>query len=269
MGTNGGWLKGCGIGCGVTVLILIVVFIGCGYSVMSPFRSAQQTREQLDGIYGAQADYRPAPDGAVTPERLDAFLQVRERLLELCAGFDEAAAAFEGLDAMDEDASKTDAMRAVFGAMDEIMGMPALMGHFEDVRNEALLEAEMGLGEYSYIYVLTYFSWLGMDLEQEGSPLDGSFTSRRQREILRDMLRAQLEDLREADPDDTFASKLAEEILRLEADTESIPWREGPPPAMAAVLEPYRERLVELWCANTASGELSISKTRGLSVHAD
>ena len=82
--TSKRWLQGCGIGCGIVALLLVVAMIGGSLVVMRPFREAVQTRETLDERYGQQADFAPAADGAIPSDRLEAFVAVRTVLMAVC-----------------------------------------------------------------------------------------------------------------------------------------------------------------------------------------
>jgi len=41
------------------------------------------------------------------------------------------------------------------------LGIIPLMAEFVKTRNQALLDAGMGMGEYYFIYVVVYYPWLG------------------------------------------------------------------------------------------------------------
>ena len=51
--------------------------------------------------------------------------------------------------------------------MGDVFGMVGNMGEFTQLRNQALLDQDMGLGEYIWIYVLVYNSWLGHPPNQD------------------------------------------------------------------------------------------------------
>jgi hypothetical protein len=151
------------------------------------------------------------------------------------------------------------------------MGLvPRLIGFYTD-RAGALLECEMGTGEYLYLYVLTYYAWL------EKSPADGppfqlvgddeqgrgwksefgdadeaEVRERRLERVLPrlnrlalPMLRNQLAALDASDsPIDTdWREALAAEIRAVEADPDRLPWQDGLPAVAATSLAPYRDRL--------------------------
>ncbi len=133
----------------------------------------------------------------------------------------------------------------------------------------------MGQGEYYYIYVIAYYSWL------KKSPGDGpkfrlmgnqnvyinyekenkerkkeelseiikereSMMRRRANKMLLSMLRNQLEKLKEYQSlrsRSSWMRRLENEISALESDEERIPWQTGVPNEIEISLTPYRERL--------------------------
>jgi hypothetical protein len=120
----------------------------------------------------------------------------------------------------------------------------------------------MGLGEYTWIYWLTYHAWLGhpadeslLDeyLQVRGDP-EGSvqmhiegFDPEEARWQLRRDIRAMLRNLEEELAAGSGTVELHDlviaELEALDADPGRIPWGDGLPEAFAAGLEPYRERL--------------------------
>ena len=272
MASAGSILKGCGIGCGVAVLLTVLTVVGCGVSLVAPFKSAEKTREKLEETHGSRADYRPAVDGAIAADRLRIFLTIRETLMEHCAGFDDTFAQFERMDELEEDeASKSQMFGEVFSTVTKALGLPARMGKYATARNDALLEHGMGLGEYTYIFVLTYYSWLGKDVAPEAMEFDEERAPTHVRDALRGMLRSQLEDLRAADPSSPLQADLCTEIEAMIDDEDRLPWRDGLPPAIVAGLEPQRSRIEAAWCDGTSPFELIIHRTenKGFTIRAD
>jgi hypothetical protein len=234
------WLAGCGVGCGGLVLVLIVIGVIGSSLLMNQFDEAIATREELEQRFGEQADYTPPPDGAVGPERLEAFLAVREAAMTACASFTRTAADFRGMD--------------------------------DRARNGALAAAGMGLGEYTYLYVVAYGDSL-RSLPPDAALFGQEGVGLRAREVLRTMLRNQLAALAtagsDAEPADGWRREQQAEIDRLEAEPDRLPWQDGLPPALAASLAPYRGRLGAAFCAATAGLELTRSRKRGLSITSD
>jgi hypothetical protein len=151
-------------------------------------------------------------------------------------------------------------------------------------RNQALLDNEMGMGEYYYIYAIAYFSWLGklpedgpdfevmeegggsrlgeMDIEEIREERRDSMLRRLHRTLL-PMLQNQLAKLAAAEPSDTpseWRDLLEAEIKAMEEDRFRLPWEDGLPDVIKASLEPYRDRLEQSYNAMTNPFELTIEQ---------
>ena len=151
------------------------------------------------------------------------------------------------------------------------------MFDFIDERNLALAEAQMGVGEYLYIYSLAYYSWLGKDPadgpsftvsdHEEDSDGDGvrfrwtgdgrgssgdpeEVRARRGREIRRylndiqgRMLANQLDAARGRGLADDWLARLEAERAALDVSADRLMWEDGLPEAVAAAFAPFRDRL--------------------------
>lgn len=269
------WLKGCGIGCGVLVLLAIaVVVLGTVWirGSVKEFDSAIETREALEARFGQVGEYVPWPDGSVPPDRMEAFLAVRDATAPSRARFDEF---FSMIPDTEEEQRELDSGSALdklrFGLKmgRSGAGLAGNISEFFQARNRALAEMEMGLGEYTYIFVTAYYGWLGHDPgHQPGQDPDGSRASRtgrwehpRVRRDYLEQLRNQLDSV-SAETSDR-ASTLAAEIESMESDPRRLPWAEGLPEPVRTSLEPYRERLEASYSPDTNAFELAISEKRG------
>lgn len=274
-----GWLKGCAIGCGLFLLISVVTFVGCGWSMMKPFKDAQVVREDLEAAYGEQGDYVPPADGRVAPDRLEVFLAVQQDLADQCEGFAATFGHFEKVEQMDDEStSSVEKFGLVLGAVGRGMGLPRLLGRYNIARNTALLEHGMGLGEYTYIYAVGYYGVLGRRGhvlgEESGVEInveDGHRASRRLRRVLRGMLQEQLAALDAAGGDPELLTALRDEVTALEDDAERLPWQDGAPESIAASFAPYRDRMTELWCAYADEFALQVARqgNKGFSITSD
>ena len=257
-----GWLLGCGIGC-VVIVVVCLGFLGGGIYYFGRLAGgvdqAVETREVLNERFGKPEDYAPAADGAVPAERLEAFLAVRTSVQPLCRRFD---ATFGHMDVLSEQKEVT--AGELFGAFKSMMGIVPLISEFFQARNQALLDAEMGLGEYTYLYVLVYHA-------SPDAPEPGGRPSSRVRGDFLGYLRAQAEAASslEIPGGAAFRSDLAREIAALEEDEKRIPWQDGLPEAIAASLQPYRRPLDELACPAAEEVALSVSNRTRLGIHAD
>jgi len=258
------WLAGCGIGCGAVILLGILASVGGSFFLMRPFKDAIATRETLDQRHGEQADYTPPPDGAIAADRLEGFLTVRSAIMELCGDFAQSSEQFQHMEEMDDDTPKTEALVGVMKIMKEVVGMVPRLGKFFEARNSTLFAVDMGLGEYTYIYVMVYRDRLVPGGVDESVLFGDIAVNRRIHEALRQMLRNQLAAAAGAEVEDQL---LVAEIALLDADSGRLPWQDGLPPAMAASMAPFRERLDATFCVETMGLELNRNRQQGLGIH--
>jgi len=265
------WLKGCGCGCGIVALAFVLVAIGGSYLMVGPFRSAIEIREALDERHGEQSEFSPAIDGAIPSQRLEAFMAVREALMEACSDFGRLDRETTQMDSLDEDASGKEIATSLFGAAGAIFNMVPQIGKFFDARNRALRDADMGLGEYTYIYTLAYMQRLRPDSSGDGTTRDSNHPNARVRAALTQMLRNQLAGL----DDGAAAGENAAELIResliaeidsLERDSRRLPWQDGLPPPIAASLEPHRATLDRLYCDSTVQFEFTRNRQNALGI---
>jgi hypothetical protein len=261
-GSKNKWLLGLGIGCGALVIIVIVVFVG-GYFLIKNmtlgFKESESKLSELTARYGRVEDYRPDPAGAIGPDRLEIFLKAR----------DMAAPSRRKLEVSFEQLTRDGKS---FAAIRRGLGLIPLVADYFKARSQSLLDAGMGMGEYYFIYVVVYESWLKKPLEDgpgvritEGGGFrmdwDGEdtkefqkdFALRRVRQFMLPILRNQLAQL--ASGGETgdmrtgreaaipWREKLASEIAALEADAHRLPWQAGLPEVLETSLRPFRERL--------------------------
>jgi hypothetical protein len=247
-------------GCIVCVVLIVVTVavVGIGGYVfvkqtVRGFKEVEAASKEVTERFGAATDFRPAVDGTIAGERIEAFLQVRDSMSQARQATEKSLA----LLAKHEDPSPTEIVSMIRAGM----GLVTQIAEFFGDRNRALLEQEMGLGEYTYIYAIAYFAWLEMS-PADGPPfalvgddgnhghsgdpselhLEANLSSLNR--LLLPMLRHQLEDLGEQDqPDTVWRDTLAAEIAAMAADRFYIPWQDGLPQVMADSLAPYREQL--------------------------
>ncbi len=273
------WLLGCGIGCAVVVVIAVGLgllgarFVG---QTTAGFEAAVETRKDLEQRHGKAESFVPAPDGTVAPERMAAFGAVREAsaparegLAEAWANIPLSPAAAREL----ESQGFAEKMRSVFEITRSGIGLGAEMGQLYEARNQAMVEAGIGLGEYTYIYALAYYAWLGHspgegpesaggEDEAAFGPRMGNVSIARIRGDLEQMLRNQLASLPDGG-DEGWRETLSGEIAAMEADAGRLPWQDGLPAAIAASFEPYRDSLEASYNPVTNAFELGRNRKRG------
>jgi hypothetical protein len=199
---------------------------------------------------------------------MEVFLSVREAMMPRREAL---AASIGALAPTDGEGRTVGGFRA---ARAGISMAPRLL-EFVRARNEALLEAEMGQGEYAWIYWLTYHAWLGhpagesllkdimeMRSQSDGSVqmhIDGFDTEEAVWQLRRD-IRAMLRNLERELAGRSAGSEVhdlvAAELAAMDDDSHRIPWEDGLPEALAMGLDPYRERLEASYSPATNSFEL-------------
>lgn len=268
MSESGSCFKYGMVGCLSLLVLAVAVPLILAVLVVRPLNRAIDTRTELEAQHGTQDSYVPPLSGVPSADRVEAFLEVRRALAASCSDFQRAEDEVARLEAFDqqENVKKLEVIRQAFSTTRAMVGMGPLIGDFFDTRNRELAAVDMGLGEYSYIYILAYGTKLAAP--EEGPQLLGSdATNARVRAALRRMLANQLAAV-ETSGDDQGAilDALTAEVARLEADHEAVPWQHGVPPTMVEALLPFRERLDAAYCEATVPLELMINVKRGLSI---
>ncbi len=265
-----GCLKGCAIGCGVIFILGLVLLIGGPLIMTRPFRNAIETRQELEQRLGEQGSYTPAPDGSIPAARIEAFLAVRSELVEVCAKLTAFFAQMEGMKRFDgqDDVSNSEVLREALKTVKGAMGIGPSMGELFETRNRALLSAEMGLGEYAYIFFTAYHQQLLENNEYDEFMGGEAINSRISNDFVK-IFERQLAAIHETStPDLAGIAAIETEIEAMEHDHDRIPWQNGLPAAISGSLEPYRAQLDEAFCPAITAIELAINEKRGLSIQA-
>lgn len=285
------WLKGCGIGCGSIILIIFLLMAG-GYFFIKDkvefFEEIDASNRQLEDRYGEIRDYTPEADGEIDPARLEAFLTVRDNTAGLRTNLSRAVDRLSGN--IEDVEDEGDTFWNVWGLVSKGVGIIPQIVEFYKERNQGLLDVGMGLGEYYYIYITAYVSWLEKPLEDGPKfPLMGgkSFrnfdwhefdqeyrdyddfgkdvrTQRRDqltrkiRRIILRMMRRQLDELEDrTNYDSSWFTSLSEEIEKIEDDQDRLPWQDGLPDQLIESLSPFRERFENSYSSMLNSMELN------------
>ncbi len=262
------WLIGCGIGCGVVILIAVIL-LASGYffikNIVDEFKDTEAMTEVLTERFGRIPDFCPDPEGTIRPERIEAFLSARDGFAPVRERITKSMEALSR--GRDKDEVEVEKPKSVLTMMRMGFGIIPQMAEFIKTRNEALLDSEMGLGEYYYIYVVAYYSWLGKapadgpDFQIVGPDKEDDFgywdredsKERRRERLLRRlnrMLLPMLHNQREkliaeggAKASGEWQQILEREIEALEEDRERLLWQDSLPEVIEASLRPYRDRL--------------------------
>jgi hypothetical protein len=275
------WLIGCAVGCGALLLLVVAVILGGALFVrdtVKGFESAVDVRTQIEERFGETGAFTPWPDGVIPAERIETFLGVRDATSAARA---EITRSFSALPLSESEARELDEkpvgkkVFSMFGIMRSALGLGAELGLFFESRNDALLQNEMGLGEYTYLYSLVYYAWIGHSPDDGPQSLHagqdegaasvdfaGAGVRRRIHDELLSMLRNQLASLG-PDAPEKWRDALDEEIAALENDRNRYPWQDGLPEATSASLEPFRSRLEAAYDPVANEFELTINKKQG------
>ena len=230
-----------------------------------PLGSASRARDRLEARFGAPGDFRPAPDGAIPAERLRAFLDVGARLAGSCEESEDLQAKMRRVERLDE--GELPSGREVAGSTRGLAFVTAeiapFIGTFFDRRNQALLEAEMGLGEYAYIFALAYRDRIA------GEPTRGElfFEGGLSPDVLGALRSCLSNQLDGATGDDAPAGRhrsLEREIRLMREDPQRLPWADRLPDAVQESLAPFRDRLDDIYCASIAGIAMDPDSGRAL-----
>jgi len=155
------------------------------------------------------------------------------------------------------------------------------VAEFLKVRNQSLLDAGMGLGEYYYIYIYAYYLWLnkpmldglpfqirggdrGFNLQdwddEDSQEIRRIIQIRRLQRLILPLLRNQYEKLQARGAEsrlEKWREVLETEIKVLESDRFRMPWQDGLPEVIESSLKPFHQRLEEGYSRLLNSLEIS------------
>ncbi|MCP4293006.1 MAG: hypothetical protein GY780_14365 [bacterium] len=269
-GTGKKWLIGCGVGCGVTILLNILLFVGFGVMMTRPMNKAADSQKALTEALGPARDFQPEVDG-ITAARIEAFLAVRAQLMPSCGefeGIEEGFSAMDKMDDSDEEPSAGEIIKGLGKVMGSVKGIVMEMSAVLEIRNTALLQQQMSLGEYTWIYILTYNSWLeykpNTGVEDEGGRLSG-----RSAILMADFMETHAARLEEAGRS-VEADLWRQDLARKDWDEVFVPFSTtSVPEEISLVLEPYRLQLEESYCPPMSQFDLDQIKKKGMSFHSN
>lgn len=247
-GEDSGW-KSWRTGCGYVAFSLLFFLIVAGVVALRPVREAKRAEQDLNDRFGKATSFTPDFDGSVAPDRVEVFLAVRDHLQEPCERFEERRVRLDELGKMEEH-GLVEAKSVFEGLKTSIGGGPDFL-HLMTARNSALSIQGMGIGEYTYIYVLAYNHQLS---EIAGGPEGEKTFKARTRKELTHVLMNQLAALESSSHDDTHQQlelDLRTEISALESGNHIFPWQDELPSHLEASIEPFRDRLDNLFCEPT------------------
>jgi len=264
------WVRGCAFGCGGLLLIAFLLATVGVLSIMRPLGTAVDTRIELDEAFGDQCSYSPPADGVVSDDRIESFLRIRRALADSCDLIDRRASAMRELEKLDDepDMSRMAVLRMAGRATTGAFGLGPALGALYEARNNALLAEGMGLGEYTYIYVMAYHQRL-KELRPGTGILDGSPVNRRIHGCLEGMLERQFKSAHRSTTDAAMTSALENELALLAADPSRLPWQDGMPSAIQNAFSPHRADLDTVFCAGATELELLRNTRRTLAIQSE
>lgn len=287
MGSARNWLIGCGIGCGLAVILVFGLGAAGFFGVRSLVKRAEgldAARDSLTARFGEAEAWAPPADGSLAPARVEAFLAARRLMAP------EREQASRTLARPDGEGGVTAKISAGVNLVPHLL---SLIG----ARDRALLQAGMGPGEYRFLFAVAFYGLLGKDpadgpgfvvsgdsgdregdnwtfgTRQGGGGGDPEEVRRRRgidvRETLNaalgENLRRQLAALDAAGPgtgDADWRAQLAAEVAALKAEPRRLAWEQGLPAGLRAALEPRRAELEASYDALTGALELDLAGRR-------
>jgi hypothetical protein len=272
------WLAGCGVGCGVLLLGGVGAFVIAALYLQHTFGGigrAARSQEALTAELGDLDAYVPAADGAPEAERLETFLEVRQATADGRARVEAVVARLPPRGPSGDGA----VIGKIRVGLDVLGDLIDAMGTYIEARNRVLIQEKMGIGEYVYLYTLTYHSWLGHSpaeapppsrdrdgvrvgvFDDEGALFGEGAVRRRYRRYMIGVLRRQLASVGTETREGTvWRQRLKEELRRLEVDPGHVLWQDGLPEAIESSLRPFRAPLEATWSAGTNRIELPLAE---------
>jgi hypothetical protein len=264
---SSGCLKRSVLGCGGLIVLTVIVAVVGGIVAVRPLYRAVDLRGELEERIGAQDAFTPDPSGAIAPERIAVFLTVRRALASSCGDLSKAESQFVAMERFDgkDEAPSGEVLRQAAKTVGSALSLAPLLGRFFETRNQALIDSGMGLGEYTFLFVVAYHHQIVTDTG-ERAIFNEDIINARVREGVLSMLERQREALLDSDPTSAEVDPLDTEIAALTSDSERIPWQDGLPAATVVSLAPYQREIDALFCPAAAPIELAINRRIGPTV---
>jgi hypothetical protein len=241
---------------------MVLFFAGSYFFIkhrLDSLNKIDESEKKLETVYGSVYDFTPDLDLNYSSQRIKKFLEIRSSLSSESAELDSAMLVMQKeIEGVVDDPSFWDAITIIKGGFELI---PDIVSYFL-ARNEALINNQMGLGEYNYIYYNAYYVVLDKSpsdgpkfrLEGEGEDQDERYgetvfddrlvkISRRVNHLAREHLKNLKEMLEVTDPSNIYLPIVEEELSRLLSDRNYLPWSSNKPDFVTA---PFQDYLTEL-----------------------
>ena len=254
-------------GCLVIALTISFVIASGFYFLSTGVREAKHIEQTLIDRFGWADDYVPPLDGSIEPQRISAFIRIREALQSDCADYQAVLISINALDELetDRETSRSEVASAGLEGFKSAFSAGPKMLKFSKTRNQALLDEEMGLGEYLYIYLTAYGEQLAGESTSEFSNMEEAYVSERARKEYVQILANQLLGLQDSTLLTVYPNletDLQAEIEALNDGSHTSPWPDVPVGKSRELLAPYQQRLADLYCSGIVKIEL-LQKNRG------
>ena len=172
--------KGCGFGCGSLSIIAVLFLVGSYFFIDSKINAIDEIQDGFDQLkdeYGEIESFVPYTDGVIPADRIEKFIQLRESISEERRELEKSLINLSKELKTLEDGESLFEMAFVIKEL--ISAIPDIVDYVA-VRNEKLLETDLGLGEYYYIYVSGFYAMLN---KPPGSGTDAIIIHRNENSI--------------------------------------------------------------------------------------
>jgi hypothetical protein len=246
----------------------IVFFLGTGiWFFVLPIQQSKRLESNLVDRFDWATRYTPPANGVIQPDRLERFIRVREAVQANCRTFQNIMDNVIKLETLESDPNLSAGQKTSEG-LESLKSMfsaaPSFL-EFMDARNITLLNEEMGLGEYIYLYLAAYGEQLAQESQGRYADQDEAYLSPRARKEFVKILGNQLAALQAADQNATSLALITElqaEMTALEDGSHASPWPDGPPAVTNESLAPFQDRLSALYCEGIVRVEI-LQKNKG------
>ena len=163
MDRNSKILTGCGIGCGVVVIIAIVIGV-LGYNFIADkitfIGDFEKTMKKLEKKYADYDEYTPQNENLFDEQVMNKFLEIRDSLKiredEFISAMSTLSAEIEK-EEDESDKSTLDMIETGFSTIPEALEFFTYRDHLFD-------KFDVNAGEYFYYYIMSYYAYLNTDL---------------------------------------------------------------------------------------------------------
>ncbi len=244
-------------------LLIVLAIVGFWTMVMSVSGKAIDSREALEAALPATDEYTPDRSGAIPAERMAIFLDIRRRLKPVQGELLDVHGAIRNVESVSEPAdeqSTRESLELLKPVPKSMFKLAFYLAEYSTTRNELLLERGMGLGEYSWIYVIAHYSWLEYDPSRliESSSNPRVYQDRVAGQV-REMIRRHIEGSGEGASEMKRLESWRNDLELFDSDPERVPFRQNLPLEIIESLEPHRDELIALYSPEL--DELALMRT--------